>query len=205
MSDITALSQAASRPEDGNVGTPEALGQHGDGLGEGDLVTGIIDIADELAYMVHEIRSEDHDREMKEMVRATTWISSPCGSPRKNIRRGGVWTTLPMRLGVWFWVPPPFRKAVLMVPLFTVSPSFHCHHEVYATIIIAPSLKDNKSIRLYLNRDNLRRFDHIAEHGNDPGRCQGTDWLKVSVGLCCCLHGTRCLPAPQRVPPGNTN
>jgi hypothetical protein len=112
MSDITALSQAASRPEDGNVGTPEALGQHGDGLGEGDLVTGIIDIADELAYMVHEIRSEDHDREMKEMVRATTWSHLadhlthlfPPGevSPHLADHPAGVWTTLPTRLGVWF-------------------------------------------------------------------------------------------------------
>ena len=54
-------------------GTPEASGQRGDSLREGDPTTGVIDIANELAYMVPGIRGEDHAGEKKEMARATTW------------------------------------------------------------------------------------------------------------------------------------
>ena len=53
MSDITTFPQAVSRPEDESVsGTPEASGQRSDSLREGDPITGVIDIANELAYMV---------------------------------------------------------------------------------------------------------------------------------------------------------
>jgi len=53
------------------------------------------------------------------------------------------------------------------------------HHDMYATILIAPSAQDSERIRLLLESDNSKRIESIKEKGYDPGRSQEIDWFQV--------------------------
>ena len=72
--------------------------------------------------------------------------------------------------------------------MYPVSPSFHYHHDIYATVLIAPSIKDSRLIGNCLNSDNLPRLESAIHGKGDPGRTAGRDWFLVSIVFCHCLN-----------------
>ena len=70
---------------------------------------------------------------------------------------------------------------------YLVSGYIHAHHSSIATILIAPSVQDSKSIKHQLISDNLNRVEHTLKYGTDPGRSKETDWFRVGVAFPRCV------------------
>ena len=69
--------------------------------------------------------------------------------------------------------------------LYLVLADIRSHLNSFATVLIAPSVHDSKSIALRLSSDNSRRSQHVKEYGTDPGRSEEMDWFQVRVGFRC--------------------
>lgn len=62
----------------------------------------------------------------------------------------------------------------------------HQHHDLYASILIAPTERDSIIMRGHFERDNWDREAAIQEGGNDPGRGE-VDWFEVKTSFSCHL------------------
>ena len=65
-----------------------------------------------------------------------------------------------------------------------MSRDLHAHHDTYATILIAPSVRDSEKISAEINKDNVGRAINLIKHRVDPGRATGVDWSEVRISFC---------------------
>ena len=72
--------------------------------------------------------------------------------------------------------------AVIFLTDPPVSLHFHRHHDVYASILIAPVEDDSMLMRNRFERDNRRRQRVIQRGAQDPGRGE-VNWFKVKISF----------------------